>query len=131
MDSQREPGAGFGDASGFGFGGRGPGSAGVAFSRVSRAYSTWRTAPSWAQRALATVVLLIVVGFAAVLLVLGLTVGAVIAVAVGAVLLVRSAWALLTGGRTEPVQCESGLDPMRSNVRVIRRETTPEDAGPS
>jgi hypothetical protein len=127
MDSPREPGAGFGGANGFGFAGRGPG---AAFSRVTRAYSAWRTAPTWAQRALATIVLLVVVGLAAVLLVVGLTVGAVIAVAVGAVLLVRSAWARLTGGRAEPEQSESGLDTMRSNVRVIRRETTAQDAGP-
>jgi hypothetical protein len=125
MDSPREPGAGFGNASGFA--GQG---AGAAFSRVTRAYSAWRTAPTWAQRALATVVLLVVVGLAAVLLVVGLTVGAVIVVAVGAVLLVRTAWARLTGGRAEPNQGASGLDPMRSNVRVIRRENTTQDAGP-
>lgn len=94
------------------------------FSRVNRTYTAWRASPSWFQKALGAVALVILVGLAAILLVLGLVVGAAIALIVGAVIALRLAWARLTGGpRLRTPTPAATLDPLRQNVRVIQRNT--------
>ncbi len=119
-----------GSGGGFGFpppGGFGPGfgfsgsRVASVFATVRRASASWRSAPSWLHRVLGTAVLLVIVGLAAVLLVVGLVVGAAVAVVAGVVLGARAAWARLTGGRRRGETGTPGLDAMRSNVRVIAR----------
>lgn len=132
MDRHAEPGIGGGAGGPRGFRWA-PRPDGV-FGRAKGVYAQWRGAPSWAQRAAAVAVLLFVVGIAAVLLVLGLAVGAVIAVVVGAVLTVRAGWArlmvALRGGSRVAHQSEpEPLDPLRENVRVVIRQGNGPGAG--
>lgn len=117
---------------GFGFAGS---RAASAFARVRRYHAAWAAGPSWVHRVVGTLLLIILVGISAVLLVLGLLIGAIIAVVVGAVLVVRLAWARLTGQKPgrhiphistrtsrTPDTDDPPLDTMRENVRVIARE---------
>ncbi|MFM9958182.1 MAG: hypothetical protein ACKVZJ_08890 [Phycisphaerales bacterium] len=119
-DNARGPdfGGRFGFAPGFGGNSR----ASAAFTRAHRFYASWRATPSWAKKTLGTLVLIVLMGLAAVLLVVGLLVGAVVAVFAAAVIGVRAAWARLTGNRQQRNKQEAGLDAMRSNVRVIARD---------
>jgi fatty acid desaturase len=107
---------------------RGPWTA--TFTRATNAYSTWRASPSWVQRTLGTIALLVFLGLAAILLVIALAVGAVIAALVGVVLILRKAWFRLTGlarptggSRSTRPEPASDLDPLRQNVRVIPRHS--------
>ncbi len=107
---------------------RGPWTA--TFTRATNVYSTWRASPSWLQRTLGTIALLVFLGLAAILLVIALAVGAVIAALVGVVLILRKAWTRLAGTprtgprRADPADPAGKLDPLRHNVRVIQRHTT-------
>lgn len=92
-----------------------------AFRTISGAYAGWSSRPSLWQRILATIVLLILVGLGAVLLVVGLAVGAVLVVVLGVVLGLRALWNRVTSSTTAPPS--EGLDTMRDNVRVIRRDS--------
>lgn len=132
MNRHAEPGIGGGAGGPRGF--RWAPRPGGVFGRAQSVYAQWRGAPTWAQRTAAVAALLVVVGIAAVLLVLGLAVGAVIAVVVGAVLAVRLGWARLRGvlrGETRVSQHAepAPLEPLRENVRVVIRQGDGPGAG--
>lgn len=91
--------------------------AGAAREAGGRAFRFARTAlrqPTWAHRAVAFVVLLVLVGVAATLLVWGLVIGAVVVGAMALIVGARALWVRLSGPRA------SG-DTLRRNVRVVRR----------
>lgn len=93
------------DARGFG---------GFSTARYVRIVESWRAQPSWAHKLVGGIILIVLVGLAALLLVSGLVVGAVIVAAAAVVMGVRSAWRALTR-RTTPT------DTLRRNVRLVRR----------
>lgn len=95
----------------------GPGAA--PFGGSARAFRFARAAinqPSWIHRAIAFVVLLVLIGVAATLLVWGLVIGAVVVGGVALVVGARALWLRLVPQR-------GAGDTMRRNVRVVRRGT--------
>lgn len=84
------------------------------WTHASRRYAQWRTQPSWLQRLAGGIVLIVLVGLAAILLVSSLFIGLAV-VAVGAA-------AIGIGALVRRLRGDAPASQGRKNVRVIVRQ---------